>query len=870
MGTGIEDLLDPDPLHAALGQPRQVAGRVGQTVGVIDADAVDQALADQRQRQRVGLIEHLGTLLAHARQVVDVEEPPVAAGDGVDVEELRPQLWVGPVPVGVVGGHVVGDDVQDHPHPGVTGGSAQPPELLFAAERIRQPPRVDHVVAVGRARAGLKRACNPTSLGQNASSTCTVTLTQAAPTGGALVTLTNTNATLSVPASVTVAAAATTATFAATTTTISSNQSATITATYNSSSANATVSLVAPVLVSSLACNPTSLGQNASSTCTVTLTQAAPTGGALVTLTNTNATLTVPASVTVAAAATTATFAATTTTISSNQSATITATYNSSSANATVSLVAPVLVSSLACNPTSLGQNASSTCTVTLTQAAPTGGALVTLTNTNATLSVPASVTVAAAATTATFAATTTTISSNQSATITATYNSSSANATVSLVAPVLVSSLACNPTSLGQNASSTCTVTLTHRVGQEIERDLFDRATIGLQLDCRSDARIERQTLLVGTGGDDAQAVGQDVIELNGFRLEADTAGFDLRHVEDVTDHVEQIAAAFADVARVFAVFFRPERPEHSQFHDFGETDDGVERRAQLVAHIGEEFGFRLVRLLGAGFFRGVFERQIGELAGLEFQRLLRAAQVVDRRDLPLLSLDQLLLVLLELGDVGADRDIAAVLGPAFADMQPAPVIEERFEGAGARRLRLVIGDRGPDDRFLSGGHDRGVSRAGYDGFVRQVMQLLEVRVAQDQAVVGVPQHECFRNRLDGVAQPQVRRRGLLHQRPLLGGVDGDADEVQAGLAVLARQFAARPQPQPAAVGVAHAEGVIDRLRLGVGQLARQLVEVDIVPVHQGVDFAESQEIVFRRQSEKIEHRVRPEHAAAREVPIP
>ncbi|MGO9259554.1 MAG: Ig-like domain-containing protein, partial [Bryobacteraceae bacterium] len=62
----------------------------------------------------------------------------------------------------------------------------------------------------------------------------------------------------------------------------------------------------------------------------------------------------------------------------------------------------------------------------------------------------------------AAFSATTAAVGSTQSATITATYNSSSANASISLVAPVLVSSLACAPTSLGPNSSSTCTVTLT------------------------------------------------------------------------------------------------------------------------------------------------------------------------------------------------------------------------------------------------------------------------------------------------------------------------------------------------------------------------------------------------------------------------
>ena len=308
-------------------------------------------------------------------------------------------------------------------------------------------------------------ACSPTSLGQSAVSTCTVTLTQSAPTGGSAVTLGSNNASLTVPASVTVASGATTATFSATAAaSIASNQTATVTATLGSSSQTATISLLAPVLVSTLACSPTSLGQSAVSTCTVTLTQTAPAGGSSVTLGSSNASLTVPASVTVAAGAITATFSATAAaSIASNQSATVTATLGSSSQTATISLLAPVLVSGVACNPTNLGQSAVSTCTVTLTQTAPTGGSAVTLGSNNASLTVPASVTVASGATTATFSATAAaSIASNQSATVTATLGSSSKTATISLLAPVLVSTLACSPTSLGQSAVSTCTVTLT------------------------------------------------------------------------------------------------------------------------------------------------------------------------------------------------------------------------------------------------------------------------------------------------------------------------------------------------------------------------------------------------------------------------
>lgn len=91
--------------------------------------------------------------------------------------------------------------------------------------------------------AGL--SCVPTSLSSGASSTCTVTLNQAAPTGGASVTLSSTNTALTVPASVSVAAGSTSATVTAKAGTVSSSQSAVVTATLNSVSKTATVFLVA-------------------------------------------------------------------------------------------------------------------------------------------------------------------------------------------------------------------------------------------------------------------------------------------------------------------------------------------------------------------------------------------------------------------------------------------------------------------------------------------------------------------------------------------------------------------------------------------------------------------------------------------------
>ena len=52
------------------------------------------------------------------------------------------------------------------------------------------------------------------------------------------------------------------------------------------------------------------------------------------------------------------------------------------------------------------------------------------------------------------------------------------------------------------------------------------------------------------------AHRVGQDGVELELLGVEGRAPGLDLRHVEDVVDHVEQVAAALADVAAVFVVF--------------------------------------------------------------------------------------------------------------------------------------------------------------------------------------------------------------------------------------------------------------------------------------------------------------------------
>ena len=275
-------------------------------------------------------------------------------------------------------------------------------------------------------------AVNPTAVTGGTSSTGTVTLASAAPTGGLPVSLSSNNAAATVPASVTVAAGATTATFTVTTTPVATAASATISATFNGGTQTAALTVNPPV-VSSVAVNPTAVLGGTSSIGTVTLGSAAPAGGLSVSLSSNNAAATAPASVTVAAGTTTATFTVTTTPVATAASATISATFNGGTQTAALAVNPPV-VSSVTLNQTSVIGGTSSTGTVTLGSAAPTGGLSVGLSSSNtAAATVPASVTVAAGATTATFTVTTVTVSSNTSSTISATFNGGTQTATLTI-----------------------------------------------------------------------------------------------------------------------------------------------------------------------------------------------------------------------------------------------------------------------------------------------------------------------------------------------------------------------------------------------------------------------------------------------------
>src|SRR5262249_11619728 len=190
-------------------------------------------------------------------------------------------------------------------------------------------------------------------------------------------------------------------------------------------------------------------------------------------------------------------------------------------------------------------------------------------------------------------------------------------------------------------------------------------------------------------------------------------------------------------------------------------------------------------------------------------------------------------------------------------------------FEGTRPGALTLARAFR-TYDRLASRRHHRLVGGAGLDRLVRQVVQFLEIRVAQYEAILRVPDYECLGNRLDRIAQPQVSFHGALDQRLLLGDVDGDADEMRPAVARLLNQFAAGAQPHPIAVGMAHAEGMVDQGRGGVDELSGEAVEINILGMNKGIDLAEAQQRIARLEAQNRKHRMRPEHPSAGEIPVP
>ncbi|HEX8678912.1 MAG TPA: dockerin type I domain-containing protein, partial [Chthoniobacterales bacterium] len=185
---------------------------------------------------------------------------------------------------------------------------------------------------------------NPTQIATGQSATGTVTLSQAAPAGGTLVTVSHDGQMfLTTPANITVPAGSSTGTFPVDTTNIAIAHTFQITATAGGVTRNAPLTVTLALTALDL---PESAPSNSSVSGTVTLSGPAPAGGAVVNLSSTDPDVAgVPASVTIAEGAQSANFTTTTSSVTSQKSITISGEHAGTVKQTTISVApAPVPV----------------------------------------------------------------------------------------------------------------------------------------------------------------------------------------------------------------------------------------------------------------------------------------------------------------------------------------------------------------------------------------------------------------------------------------------------------------------------------------------------------------------------------------------
>src|SRR5215813_13052613 len=80
--------------------------------------------------------------------------------------------------------------------------------------------------------------------------------------------------------------------------------------------------------------------------------------------------------------------------------------------------------------------------------------------------------------------------------------------------------------------------------------------------------------------------------VQRKGFELQVQTAGLNFGKIQDVVNQSEKVPGTLFDVSYE-AVLLACERAGGLPGQEVGESDDGVQRRSQLVAHGCEKVAF-------------------------------------------------------------------------------------------------------------------------------------------------------------------------------------------------------------------------------------------------------------------------------------
>ena len=158
-------------------------------------------------------------------------------------------------------------------------------------------------------------------------------------------------------------------------------------------------------------------------------------------------------------------------------------------------------------------------------------------------------------------------------------------------------------------------------RVYDEVEQDLLGLALIGAQ-PRQVRGQLDRcgEVAIADTRTDQLADRADRVAKVEDLIVQLELAGLGLRQVENVVDDVQEMHAALVDISDIGLVFLVRERAQYLALHHLGKADDGIQWRAQLVAHHREKTRF------GAA-------RRFGRLLG-EAQRFIRCLALKLQRD--------------------------------------------------------------------------------------------------------------------------------------------------------------------------------------------------------------------------------------------
>ena len=135
-------------------------------------------------------------------------------------------------------------------------------------------------------------------------------------------------------------------------------------------------------------------------------------------------------------------------------------------------------------------------------------------------------------------------------------------------------------------------------RVGDEVEQHLFELPGIRQHLARAIDLGLELDVLLADERFHRLDDLVDDIGNRDGLQAELHLSRLDLRQVQDVVDQAQQVLAAREDLAQEPGACCFVELAVASVGEQLGESDDRVEGRAQLVAHVGQEHALVAVRL--------------------------------------------------------------------------------------------------------------------------------------------------------------------------------------------------------------------------------------------------------------------------------